>query len=599
MFKYAGVVLDFYDDMGATLKEKFPNVETVPSLIKEANVVAKENLPMEAFALIANDSGIVMRKFACNDPGTTAMSVLYFMEHGDKLPEEAQKVAAVNLVDACKVYGIQPPNVLVKVAGILPFSAGAAGLGALAGTGHGALSKLSPAYKRLNESVARYAGSRNIPGYSSFLKNQISQSAGDLNKKEIAAALGGPATTLAASAIAGHSLRKESGVVDRAKDFAGKVVDRTVGGAKYVRDLPGHLVGSNVAAAAHDVGNAARAETEAAREAIEGNAGELAASIAKRILPGMAAGGIAGGVGGYTHDDTRRGVGRGITGGALGGVLGRVAGPGMATSAIGGGLLGGAKGLFYGKDKNAFVDITGKSPKPIIKKAAPVSDDDYAVKLADGSRHYPINSWDLVKTAEVYFEEESIRMNPEIRRQYAVNLTKKANAMGYPIDSQIAELGSQTYAHPSHLKASLEMRKVACAPGSESRRFLDDLFEKHAEISPDVYSECLRRFDLQNGLNGGWDHVVLDPWASTYGIDKRASVVWEDGADSVTDSDLENLALNRGDLLQKYFSQDLLKGFQEDPTGVFESMPLPQKRVFARLAREPAGSGQSEGAHVS
>jgi hypothetical protein len=367
MFKYAGVVLDYFDDKGATLKEKFPTVESVPSIIKEANVLPKEKLPMEAFALIANDSGIVMRKFACYDPGTTAMSVVYFMEHGDKLPEEAQKVAAANLVEACTRFGILPPKTLTKTAG----------------------------------------------------------------------------------------------------------------------------------------------------------------------------------------------------------------------------------------KKTAMVDITGKSPKPIIKQASPKSDDDYAVKLADGSRHYPINSWDLVKKAEAYFGEEQIRMDPSIRRQYAKNLTKKAQAMGYPLHEEILEMGATEYASPGHLKASLEMRKVACAPHSEARTFLDEMLEKRSSMHPEVYAECLRRFDVQNGLDRGWGQVVLDPWASTFGMDKTAEVVWEDGADTVTDHDLENLALNKGHLVKKNFSQGLLSEFQKDPVGVFQSMPLPQKKVFARMSRDVVGTGESEGESVA
>jgi hypothetical protein len=117
MSRFAGVVIDWFDDKGATLKGLFPTEDTLPEMIKSASIKDKDSLPNEAFALIANDSGHLLRKYACYDAGTTAMSVIYFMEHGDKLPEEVQKTAAAKLTNACCEYGILPPEALTKIAG--------------------------------------------------------------------------------------------------------------------------------------------------------------------------------------------------------------------------------------------------------------------------------------------------------------------------------------------------------------------------------------------------------------------------------------------------------------------------------------------------
>jgi len=64
------------------------------------------------------DQGEKFRKYACVDKGNAALSVLYFLENGDRLPEEAQKVAAANLITACEWYDLQPPASLVKAAGV-------------------------------------------------------------------------------------------------------------------------------------------------------------------------------------------------------------------------------------------------------------------------------------------------------------------------------------------------------------------------------------------------------------------------------------------------------------------------------------------------
>jgi hypothetical protein len=101
MEKLSGLVLDIYDDpAGEVLKSVFP----------------RGCLPDDAFALILEQDGMELKKFATIDPGNTALSVEYFMKTGHKLPAEAQKVAAHNLCCACEWHGIEPPEELQKIA---------------------------------------------------------------------------------------------------------------------------------------------------------------------------------------------------------------------------------------------------------------------------------------------------------------------------------------------------------------------------------------------------------------------------------------------------------------------------------------------------
>jgi hypothetical protein len=118
--KLSGLVLDVYDDpSGEVLRGIFPQYEQVPELIKSAHVIAsgeREQLPDELFALILVDGDVELRKYACVDAGNTALSVEYFMQLRHKLPDEAQKTAAANLITACGWYDIAPPEELQKVA---------------------------------------------------------------------------------------------------------------------------------------------------------------------------------------------------------------------------------------------------------------------------------------------------------------------------------------------------------------------------------------------------------------------------------------------------------------------------------------------------
>lgn len=445
--KYAGVTLDWYDDRGETLKSKFPTADSLPEIIKEADIQPFEKLSHEDFALRAIDEGNMLCKFACHDPGTTAMSVIYFMEHGDKLPETAQKVAAANLVDACRRYGLMPPEAMAKIA-------------------------MSPAVKNA----------------------LIGGGLGGLSGGVLAASGGNPETR------------------------EGRALTGGVTGA-----LGGAAVGSAL----------------------------------NHPYIGAVFGGVTGGVGGkstgFVHqrhiDELKEHLGEGQN------------------------------------KESSVINITGKRPSPKVKVAHSTRDEDYAVVLPNGNRHYPIHTWDLVKKAELYYQEEGCRMQPEIRRQFAVKLASKAYDMGYPLVSDIFEAGATDWAPAGHLKAAVEMRKVACDPSDDSRQFLDELLEKRASMGPDTYAEVLRRFDVQHGFDQVWNHVVLDPWASTFGINKTADVVWEDGADRVTSEQLQTLASRPGRLIDT-FTEAVAKEFQKDPVGIFESMPVPQKRVLARLASD-------------
>jgi hypothetical protein len=113
-------MIDFYDDTtGEVLRKKLPSLEDVPDFIKTAEKLDSatlDSLPDDVFALVAFDDGRKMRKFACTDKGNTALSVIYFMENKDRLPEEVQKLAASNLVKACQWYDMRPPTEMSKLA---------------------------------------------------------------------------------------------------------------------------------------------------------------------------------------------------------------------------------------------------------------------------------------------------------------------------------------------------------------------------------------------------------------------------------------------------------------------------------------------------
>ena len=163
MDKLSGLVLDVYDDPdGEVLREVFPTHEDIPDLIKEARRITseeREQLPDDVFSLVLIDEEASLRKYACTDPGNTALSVEYFMKTAHRLPAEAQKTAAQNLVTACGWYGLDPPEELQKVALGLNAALTVMSLPSLAkGTGQ---------QIKQNKARANAAGSRIDPGVAS------------------------------------------------------------------------------------------------------------------------------------------------------------------------------------------------------------------------------------------------------------------------------------------------------------------------------------------------------------------------------------------------------------------------------------------------
>lgn len=116
----SGLVLDVYDDFnGETLRALYPSLDSIPEGVKQAHRVMpmeRESLPDDVFALVLVNNGEKLRKYACIDEGNTTLAVEYFLKHAHKLPAEAQKVAAENLIAACGWYDIPVHDELKKVA---------------------------------------------------------------------------------------------------------------------------------------------------------------------------------------------------------------------------------------------------------------------------------------------------------------------------------------------------------------------------------------------------------------------------------------------------------------------------------------------------
>jgi hypothetical protein len=107
-------VLDFHDDQPKTIFKK------IASKIPQ-EVLAKELTPKDAEAgqygiVLLTKEGSALSKFPISNEADTAVSALYFEETRDRMPYEAQRIAASFIKQACDKFKIAPPEAITKLA---------------------------------------------------------------------------------------------------------------------------------------------------------------------------------------------------------------------------------------------------------------------------------------------------------------------------------------------------------------------------------------------------------------------------------------------------------------------------------------------------
>lgn len=229
--------------------------------------------------------------------------------------------------------------------------------------------------------------------------------------------------------------------------------------------------------------------------------------------------------------------------------------------------------------ESPYFDVSGWDPSmPVTEPTIPER------TLLNGS--YPIDGYDQVKTASVYFDENWKSLGFRDRHTYCVKLASRMSELGMPVPEDIARYGSTTYA--ADAESYVEARRNYVH--EEFHPTLDLLLEKRASVSPGVFAEALAEFDHTTDLNLHWDSRIADPWYSTFGpsMEKVAEENWRwDGVGTrISEDDLRDLARNSFHLVAKNFGQDFAKEFSKSPKNVFMSLPDPNKIILARLASD-------------
>tara|TARA_B100000131_G_scaffold54165_1_gene49141 strand:- start:10174 stop:11265 length:1092 start_codon:yes stop_codon:yes gene_type:complete len=239
------------------------------------------------------------------------------------------------------------------------------------------------------------------------------------------------------------------------------------------------------------------------------------------------------------------------------------------------------------------VDVTNVMP---AVKVAERQDVNFAIERADGSKSYPLDNAEQLAAANEYFSLNKGSFVPRERREFAVKVASVADKMGMPVSDSVREYSGSDYSPVLEGHLSLRYQHLMDTDAApELRTELMKLAQSRASDGPDSFADGLYDFDKKAGLDRFWDRTLSDPWYSTFGMTKKAypepksAKSYTVGADTVSGEALHRLAAARKEV-SDHFGMSFANAFLKDPESMFESMPMPQKKVLARMANDMRAS---------
>jgi len=214
---------------------------------------------------------------------------------------------------------------------------------------------------------------------------------------------------------------------------------------------------------------------------------------------------------------------------------------------------------------------------------------------------YPLDSYEQVKTAAAYFEEYRGSFAPVHRREYCVNLVKRAGALGIPVSADVRKYGSEGVAPAVELSAALEARErlttdemYLAALGAVKTA---SVLVQEGALDPESLCCLIEEYDKLAGLSELYDRALVDPYYSVYGEKTAAQTSMADtpkgsvllSNEFLTSEQLHAYAKRGFRAVASVWGEDFAREFQKDPVSIFNSLPAPQKKVVARLATDNAG----------
>lgn len=246
----------------------------------------------------------------------------------------------------------------------------------------------------------------------------------------------------------------------------------------------------------------------------------------------------------------------------------------------------------------------------------PVTEDVFAVTRTASRPMYPIATWDHIKKACDYFEQNWEVMPVLQRREFATKVASRVRTLARETLrgkhemtthlSKVASMGAKRGADPVvHLPRLMEVyaselpceNRIAMAVGERIKTMekrnqhaladtFRELYDNRGSYTVDKFAEALVRMDEASGMVDLYGKRLLDPFLSILKVaeDPAEEVVYEEDGLTLTRGDLQRFASMKEELCRR-FDPNLVAELIDDPEAVFPSLPRPEKQALAALLK--------------
>ncbi len=280
--------------------------------------------------------------------------------------------------------------------------------------------------------------------------------------------------------------------------------------------------------------------------------------------------------------------------------------------------MGGTAGGLHAMAVQKFAEATGTSDMPTSgpnvgklpepkKKMASIIRDTQKVEYVSSTKvaqqcalpsqqKYPLDSYVHVKQASEYFDKHSAAFAPEERREYCVNLVKRASELGIPVSSTIVQYGSDERAGIEAWEQAKTARARMLHPEDQADclRLLDKVAEQRELVSPDQFAGLLGEFDKVAGLTVHYDREVPDPYLSSFEKVAEDSpeeiALFKEMIDNtyITGPMLKEFSMASLIQVRNIFGDDVAKEFRKSPVSTFKSLPIENRKQIAVMVNDNA-----------
>jgi len=201
---------------------------------------------------------------------------------------------------------------------------------------------------------------------------------------------------------------------------------------------------------------------------------------------------------------------------------------------------------------------------------------------------YPINTPEQIKIAVEYFEEHEKRFDPDHAFEFCNNVHDAASSFGLKIASEKKIMGYIPDGYSNFLKLAFDNRlslmsgiyEYGDKDGDAIKLSYNRLYNSRDDMKPIEFSKKLAHVDKIAGIDAHWDKGTIEnPFKSTFR--KISSSMVKVGGRSYSVPQLAKVA--ESEKFASVFSTDFVEAFKGSPEDVFNSLPLPEKKLIASI----------------